>query len=160
LQDGLGGARTLSSASAPRAPDVIISLRTPPPFARAPQTCPPTRNRCASVCRPIPEWIAARARLSGANLEASIGTASRQARRPLTLSPGSQISSAVPFDGQPLRKSLRAENLVGHAAPRGPPNPWQTNTSFPRDLAGATATSRGIPDVQPRRRLQMKGIPS
>jgi hypothetical protein len=62
------------------------------------------------------------------------------------------------FDGQPLRKPPRAENLqpVGHAPPRGHLNPWQTNTSFPRDLAGAGATPRVILDVKPRRRSQMK----
>jgi hypothetical protein len=86
-----------------------------------------------------------------------------EAHRPLTLSPGcSHVSSALRFDGQPLRKPPRVENLqpVGHAVPRGLLNPWQTNTSFPRELAGAGATSRVILDAQPRRRSQMKGIPS
>jgi hypothetical protein len=146
----------------PRA-DVIISLRPPPPFARAPRILPPTRNRCASACRPIPEWIAAPVRLSRGYLETLIAYSFRQVHRQLTLSPRCwQVLSAAQLGGQPLRKQLRGENLqpVGHAAPRGPLNPWQTNTSSPRDPARAAAMSRGIADAQPRRRPPMKGIPS
>jgi hypothetical protein len=154
-------ASKLAPPRRPAHPTLVILLRPPPPFARAPQIFPPTRHRCASACRPIPEWTAARARLLRGYLETSIGPASRQVHRSLTLSPGC-LQSALQYGGQPLRKPLRAQNLqpVGHAAPGGQLNPWETNTSFPRDLAGATATWRGILDAQPRRRLQMKGIPS
>jgi hypothetical protein len=142
---------------------VIISSRTPPRCARAPQIPHPTWSRCASACRPIPESRVARARLAGGCLETLIGPAFRPPHRPLTQSSRcSRVSSAPRFDCRPFRKRLCPESLqpVGHAAPGGLLNPWQTNTSFPRDPAGAAATSRVILDAQPRRRPQMKGIPS
>jgi hypothetical protein len=122
---------------------------------------PPMWNRGASASRPKLESIAARARLAGGCLETLIWPYFRQAHR--RLSPGcSHVSSALGFDGQPLRKPACSENPqpVGHAAPRNLLNPWQTNTSFPRDLASAGATPRVILDAQPRRHSQMKGIPS
>jgi hypothetical protein len=145
-----------------RALQVIISSRTPPRCARAPQIPHPTWSRCASACRPIPESRVARARLAGGCLETLIGPAFRPPHRPLTQSSRcSRVSSAPRFDCRPFRKRLCPENPqpVGHA-PGGLLNPWQTNTSFPRDPAGAAATSRVILDAQPRRRPQMKGIPS
>jgi hypothetical protein len=146
-----------------RARDAIISLRRPPRCARAPQILHPTWRRCASACRPIPESIVARARLAGGCLETLIGPAFRQPHRPLTHSSRCpQVSSALRCDCQPFRKRPCLENLhpAGHAAPRGLLNPWQTSTSFPRDPAGAAATSHAILDAQPKRRSQMKGIPS